>query len=494
MKPEHTGPHARFTPVYLISILVLFQLFIALFTNTLTLTHEESMWHYIGRNWLQHGLTPYSGGIDNKSPLIFLVFGISDSLFGINYWFPRLLGTVVESVGILYIYKIAKRLAGEQAGILAISIYGLSLLWKVTGGKLVSFTETYATTCIIYSFYKCLIAGNKKDYFIAGLFAGLGIAFRITAIFSIIALLVLCIRKKITSTAALIGGAICSCALLLLLAIAEGMDVTAILQHTLTDNFGAGSITDHTLTWKIKGFVNNFLLSELILFIPFVVGYIIIKPKADILLIWAAFTFLGINLLGVYARPHFKELLPPLSLIAGITLTHLVAVRKINFKTIVIIVWIIFFPKVLEPYWGVKKWLNPPTVNPGSYCTAGSVQASEDAEKYLGLWIKANTKETDRVYIAGFSARVQTFSERLSPVTYFNVTQTDKAKEILFKELRLTPPAMIVIPVFDNYRKYVENDIRLSVDSLITQYYSFSQCLYGYNIYNFTSPLIRAGR
>ena len=88
-------------PLQLIGIIVIIQLVIAFFTEPMIFTHEEAMWQYIGRNWIRNGLVPYSGGIDNKSPLIFLIFGISDRLFGVNFWFPRLLGIVVQSAGIL---------------------------------------------------------------------------------------------------------------------------------------------------------------------------------------------------------------------------------------------------------------------------------------------------------------------------------------------------------------------------------------------------------
>src|SRR3569623_3551553 len=100
------------------------------------------MCQYICRNWFRNGLVPYNGGVDNKSPIIFAIFGLSDKLFGVNYWFGRVLGTLVQSVGIYYLCKLAKHIAGERAGILAISFYGLSLLWHGTGGRYVSFTET----------------------------------------------------------------------------------------------------------------------------------------------------------------------------------------------------------------------------------------------------------------------------------------------------------------------------------------------------------------
>src|SRR5450432_4206093 len=79
--------HIKIKPLHLIFWIIVLQLIIAFFTDGLIFTHEEAMWHYIGRNWLRFGLTPYAGGVDNKSPLIYFIFGISDRLFGVNDWF-----------------------------------------------------------------------------------------------------------------------------------------------------------------------------------------------------------------------------------------------------------------------------------------------------------------------------------------------------------------------------------------------------------------------
>ena len=126
--------------LYVILVLALMQLFIALLTNGFALSADEAMWHYIGRNWFRNGLVPYSGGVDNKSPLFFAVFGLSDKFFGVNYWFPRVIATLLQSIGIMYVYKIAKYVAGHRAGMLAISFYGLSVLWHGADGKYVAST------------------------------------------------------------------------------------------------------------------------------------------------------------------------------------------------------------------------------------------------------------------------------------------------------------------------------------------------------------------
>ena len=184
------------TPLQIIVLLALLQVLVALLSNGFVLSFDEAMWHYIGRNWFRQGLVPYSGGVDNKSPLIFAIFGLSDKLFGVNYWFPRLLGTVCQSIGLYYVYKIAKHVAGHRAGMLAISFYGLALLWRGTGGKYVSYTETYEVTFIILAFYKYVTAQYRKDYFICGFLAAIGFGFRLSAFFGIATLLIASFHKS----------------------------------------------------------------------------------------------------------------------------------------------------------------------------------------------------------------------------------------------------------------------------------------------------------
>jgi len=138
---------------HLMFMFILLQLSVAFLTNSSAFTIDEAMLQYIGRNWFRHHLIPYTGGVDNKSPLAFAIFGLSDKLFGVNLWFPRLLGIIAQSTGLYFVYKIANQFAGKQAGFIAISLYGFSMLWHSTGGKFVSYTESYSITLIIIAFY-----------------------------------------------------------------------------------------------------------------------------------------------------------------------------------------------------------------------------------------------------------------------------------------------------------------------------------------------------
>lgn len=475
--------HFPFTAFHIIVLLVFLQLIVALLTSSLTFTHEESMWHYIGRNWFRYSLTPYSGGVDNKSPLIFGIFGLSDQLFGVNYWFPRILGILCQSIGIYFVYKIARYIAGHNAAILAISLYGLSLLWKSTGGKLVSFTETYAITFIIVSFYKYLIAQKGKDYIISGLLAGVALGFRFSACFAILALLISLLRNNKTSAILFTLGILLSAWFLVALASFAGISFNDFIAYGFLNNYGSGSTTDHSVLWRLESFANGFFYSELILFYPVIIGYFLIPKKFHFLTLWLIFSFIGINVLGIFARPHFKELLPPLSLTGALSLNYLTKNYKIPFKHIMLITWIVFFPKVLEPFIGFKKVISTTLEQTDKYCKDPYLQPDEDAEKKLGLWIKSNTTENVRVFIAGFGARVQLFSERLSPTIYFNVTQTERAKQRLVSDISLKKPELIIVPAFPEYKKYVSEDIRSFIDDLTAKYYFFERCMYGYNIY-----------
>jgi hypothetical protein len=111
------------------------------------------------------------------------------------------------------------------------------------------------------------------------------------------------------------------------------------------------------------------------------------------------------------------------------------------------------------------------------------IKPEEGDRKKLGLWIKSNTAMQEKVYIAGFGAQEQVYSERLSPSIYFNVTQTPIAKKKLFEDLRMNKPGMILIPLYSEYEQFVGKDIRLFISGLLAKDYYLDQCLYNYSIY-----------
>ncbi|MDO3624776.1 glycosyltransferase family 39 protein [Mucilaginibacter sp. BT774] len=469
--------------LHLIVLLTILQLLVTLLTDGFALSFDEAMWQYIGRNWFRNGLVPYNGGVDNKSPVIFAVFGLSDKLFGVNYWFGRVLGTLVQSVGIYYIFKLAKHIAGEQAGILAISFYGLSLLWHGTGGRYVSFTETYDMVFIIIAAFKFVTAQNKKDFFISGLMAGLGLAFRLSAVWGIIAISCALLRRNRMSIPVFFAGIAASIALFLAISFLAGIDIHSIITNGLVDNFGSGSATDRSLIWKMVNFSDKFFYSELILFYPFVLGYFFIKKKIDLFSLWLILEFVGINIVGIYGTLHMRELLPAMSVMSALCVTYLINQFSLPAKPLIIIIWLVFFPKLLEPLLNIQKIFSGDKSQPDTACHEPYDKPDEGSRKKLGWWIRDNTSPQDMVYVAGFGAQVQAYSERISPTIYFNVTQTQLAKDRFYSDMQKNKPAMILVPLFAEYHNFVSQDMRQFVDELVAKEYYLDRCMYNYNVY-----------
>ncbi|HEY8930222.1 MAG TPA: glycosyltransferase family 39 protein [Mucilaginibacter sp.] len=473
--------HRRnFTVLYVIILLTALQLFIALLTDGFALSQDEGMWHYIGRNWFRNRLVPYSGGADNKSPLFYALFGLSDKLFGVNYWFPRVVGTLCQSLGLWFLYKTARLLAGRQAGILTISFYGLSVLWKSVDGKFVSYDETYEVTFIIASFYFLLGAKNKQGDFISGFLAAIGLCFRLTAIFGIGALFTSAIRKKGFAALSFSAGGLAGVLSGLLAAHLAGINLRDLYTFMLADNFGAGSTTDHGLIFRTIQFCNLFFFSEVILFYPLLIAYLFISKKADWLIVWLLSVFVGINLIGNYARVDLKEILPAMSLAAGLTAIHFINKYNLPLNKILIIIWVCFFPKSLESVFVLTV---DESVRPDLYCKEPYIQPDDKAVKALGEWIKASTKPQQKVFVAGFSASVQAYSERVSPTIYFNATQTQIAKKRFYEDMKQCKAEMILVPLFPSYKQYIDAGLRAYIDQLAARDYVFDRCMFSYAVY-----------
>jgi Dolichyl-phosphate-mannose-protein mannosyltransferase len=471
------------TIFYLLIILAAFQLFISLLSTGFALQQDEAMWHYIGRNWFRNGLVPYRGGVDNKSPLFFALFGLSDRLFGVNYWFPRVLGTLWQSIGIYFLYKTADLLAGRRAGLLAVSFYGLSVLWHGADGRYVSYTETYEITLMIISFYLFLSAQTKAPVFLSGIAAVIGLAFRLSAFFGIITLLLMALRKGRSSALVFTAGLLVGSLLLATACILAGIDLRDVYFYAFADNFGAGSISDHNFLWRTNQFYDLFFYSEIILYYPLVLVYVFIKRRFDWLLLWLTAAFIGINIVGDYARVEMKELLPAMALIAALSLAPYIELWTISFKKVLFVIWICFSPRLIEPFINFKHLFTGEFQKAEHFCQEPFIEPDENASRQLGLWVKANTSPEDKVYVAGFGSQVQAYSERLSPSIYFNVTQTKIAKRQFFKDLETAHPKLILVPLFPQYKQYVDADLRIFIDSLTAKNYQLDRCMFNYNVY-----------
>ncbi len=468
-------------PVQLIILFALLQLSVCLLTDGFALSFDESVWHYIGRNWFRHGLAPYTGGTDNKSPFIFAIYGLSDKLFGVNYWFPRVLGTACQSVCLFYVYKIARHFAGKQAGIMALQVYGLSLLWQVTKGRFPSLTETYEVTCLLISVYIWLTAEKAGKLFGGGMLAALGCAFRLTAFLPIFAIFLFSLRRRRMPGFMYCLGVLAGCIVLIGLMQLVGIRPADFFFYGFGDNFGAGTMTDHPLARKLEHFSDIFLNSDMVLLYPGVIAYLFIEKKIDLLAGWAIAVFAGICAIGMFDGGHLKDILPVMALMNGIAIARCIQKYRLPAKKIVWILWIVFIPKLTEPATSFKSLLT------GFKKTNETSAAAPDTHstKMLGRWIRSATTPEDKVFVAGYGAQVQVYSERISPTIYFDndALKTPIEKARFKQDLGSAEPTLIAVPLFYEYKRDVDEDIRNFIDSLTEKDYSLDRSLYGYSIY-----------
>jgi len=335
--------------------------------------------------------------------------------------------------------------------------------------------------------YHFLTAKNQKEIFIAGLLAGIAVAFRLTGAFGVLAILISCLVKNKRYALVFCTGAICSIVALLGSCLLAGISLHDLLTYGLIDNFGLGSATDHTLSWKWHNFSAKFFLSGMLLFYPFLLGYLFIKRMVDLSVLWLILAFIAINAVGIYDVVHLKELLPSLSLISAFCVNYLLDRYKFRTSLALLIIWVAFFPNLSEQRFTAKKLLSNDTGPVQKLCVKPYAIPDEGTRKFLGQWVRDNTAPQDKVYVAGFGAQVQAYSERMSPTIYFNVTQTAVAKARFYSDMKSNKPAMILVPLFPEYEQTIGADLQLFVDSLVEKDYQLQGCVYNYNVYRINS-------
>src|SRR6202021_1597830 len=89
-------------------------------------------------------------------------------------------------------------------------------------------------------------------------------------------------------------------------------------------------------------------------------------------------------------------------------------------KKIVLVLWIVFFPKLTEPVASFKTLLTGSKRTAETFTHAPWLLPDKYSMKQLGWGIRSATTEQDKVLVAGYGAQIQVYSERISPTIYFD--------------------------------------------------------------------------
>lgn len=424
--------------------------------------NDEGIWNYISRLWVKENLPPYVGGLENKTPGIFLLFGFSNFLFGVNFWFPRLLGIISLIIATVFVYKIGKELHSKTAGIFGMLIFGLTMTWPFVDGTYIAQTESFMILFTILAFHTLIKMPQR--FFLIGLFLGLAISFKQVAIFDALAIFFIInfFRKaRLKDNIFLLLGIICATFLALLPLLLSGT-------HLSDYFYGAWRLLlygDHfSLNERVRLFIKIWSGPEarLLLFLPLL--FIVVAQKRDYfwpLFVWAVFCFLGVNLSGNYYGHQFKQLVPPIALMSGIFIADLIGRPKL----------ISFAAAVVFLLWLPVDMLKFDFVMPNKLA---------DSRRDLGLLLNKETIKGDYVYIYGRGGNpVMAYSDRKSSSRYFNsffINNGAEKKELL-NDLVKNQPKYILLPQNEESHSFYE------LDQIIRQSYSLQMEQGNYQIY-----------
>lgn len=433
---------------------------------------DEGRFSYMGRVWVENDLPPYTGSIENKTPGIFILNAVSYALFGTNFFFMRTIGIISLLLVSFLIYKIGTQLHSYRAGVFAMTIFGLTMSWRVMDGGFASLTESFMILFTALSFYIIIIKNSNWRYwtFASGLSMGLAIAFKQIALTSTIALLFYYIinNHEDGKIRDLIIG-------LTLLCI--GILTTTIISNVPLWISNVPIIDYINGAWLIlldRGssppMLNRFisarglwLESRIDFFYPFLILLILqqnlLKKKYFIgLIIWLIFDFVGVNSSGYYFGHQIKQLMPSLSIIIGILLGNLTEVylkteyEQSKFTKEILIFLLIFmlpYNLMIDDYLRIhhNKYVDP--------------------SKEIGLFIKENTTPDDFVFFMTNANALLSYTDRVSSSKYFNplfVNTEYEHKEVL-NDLLDKPPKFIIQRKFEKqfifpeeYHNYVNQN------------------------------------
>jgi len=166
----------------------------------------------------------------------------------------------------------------------------------------------------------------------------------------------------------------------------------------------------------------------------------------------------------------------------AVAINYLVEKSQVPLRAVLLLVWISFFPKQIEPLVALKNLIKADASQQKHFCEDTDSKVYDEDKRKLGEWIHNNSVITERVYVAGMSAVVQVYANRISPAIYFNATQTKNAIQQTKEDLSKNKPGFILIPQSSDYTR-VDATLRKFVDTMITGEYRYEGCQYNYAVY-----------
>jgi hypothetical protein len=419
---------------------------------------DEGIWFHVAREWVDHGMPPYRGPVENKTPGIFYVFALSYRFFGPDTWPPRLAGIASMVAGCLALSALGRRVFDPTAGLVAALVAGLTFASRVIDGPEAAMTESFAVGLAMLALWQVERATTAQEtrgrrFLLAGVLLGLAIAFKQVALVSgLVLALWAWVRTpapertpaRWAADVALIAlGAVLATAASVAPLLAAGVGVGDYVRGAWLILLDPGSarwtVADRVLRfwWRFQHPVSTLLIGAGV--------FALLRPRlgvaagaARLLLAWLAIDLLGVCASGNFYGHHFKQVVPPAALAIGVLASAAVRVSSAR-------------PRL-------ARWLVPALLTAILLALfpqkplAGLLQGQSTAIGYVpqmrvGQWVRDRSDAGDLVFTYVWGGLPQAIAGRRSPSRYFNrnfLTTPEAAREVQ-ADLRRRPPRLIVV-------------------------------------------------
>ena len=401
-----------------------------------TFANDEALWGYCGWLWSVHGSPPYLGAFENKPVGILLIYRFSWAVFGAAAPVGGLC-RLTTAATLLVLYRTASRYQSRIAGAMAAIVFGLFSINRITDGEASVCTEAFMLFCTITA--ACLITrlyllpparGRQLCAFGVGLALGAALGFKQIAVVDVIGLAPLCcvaIRRNSTAprmlgdvTVIVLGCLAMTTAEYLPLAF-SGVSLREYWHSVVGTLFlqqGQQDISHHVML-----FVRDWTASPLVICYPLVLAYLFQKRQLQqsgvpfwSLLFWLGSAFLGANASADLWYHQFKQVILPISLVAGLGIDSFV--RTLDRAAPRALAWIyLSLIVILFPYESVLVEIGDHVLPRGVPRPGATV---ETTAVRITKHVQSQTDPADYIFIWHPQGSQQFYGQRRCSSRYFN--------------------------------------------------------------------------
>ena len=421
---------------------------------------DEGIWFHVARAWVDDGVPPYQGPIENKSPGIYYVFALSYLAAGVGETLPRAAGVAAVLGACLACYVLARRLAGREAGLAAALIAGLVMASPGLDGADTSATESFMVFASTVAIARAGSASaregrhRRRAMLQSGAALGAAVAFKQIAVVTAPALVAFAWaltpeqartgRRVAADAAWMTLGAVAMTAASLAPLWVAGVSPSEYFEGAWLILFDPGSgfpapkpALDRLATHNV------WLTSPLAVLVLGAAAFLVLRQRLrrrvpwGPLALWIVLDSFGALAARTFFPHHFKQLVPAMAVAGGILISEAIDAaatrpwgRHARGAALACVALL------LLPYSSIVHRVVGPSRD----------RARADQLEVAG-WIRRHSEPGDGVFTFVGGGLIQAASERPSPTRYFNrnFIKTDAAVSTVRHDLRARPPRIIVI-------------------------------------------------